>query len=261
LILCGYKVDAQISPPGLGDANTAGWFAVGVRQELDTIKAVQSMSYIGLGVKSNPDNSNPFYKPAIIVLNQEFYHQFHKHWQYSGALSYRRQQEYSKTSPYESEDPSIKQEFRIYGRLVYVLKTSKIKLAFTYRQEFRKFYTPDFNNWPETFQLRSRFRAQFTLNLNANKTQRFICSAEALFSKSKAATGDWSVLSYQESRFCLYYSVSPRNFPLIFNLGYMNDLLGHTAAHPVSYIAFDIIWENPFKLTQRKKEKITENVE
>lgn len=100
-----YSASAQISPPGLGLANSASWFAVGVRQELDTLKAWQSVTYIGIGRKSNPDNYNPLAKPAILVMNQEFYHQFHHHWQYSFALSYRRQDEYEKLSPYEHESP------------------------------------------------------------------------------------------------------------------------------------------------------------
>ncbi|MEZ4891167.1 MAG: hypothetical protein R2779_11655 [Crocinitomicaceae bacterium] len=49
---------AQISPPGLGRATAASWFALGISQKLDTIegKGWQSMSYIGLGRISNPDN-------------------------------------------------------------------------------------------------------------------------------------------------------------------------------------------------------------
>ena len=66
---------AQISSPGLGKAKAASWFAVGFSKNLDTIKdgGWKSMTYLGLGRKSNPDNKNPFYKPAILVVNQEFY--------------------------------------------------------------------------------------------------------------------------------------------------------------------------------------------
>lgn len=263
-ILFQQIVFGQISSPGLGKANTANWFALGVRQELDTIadKGWQSMTYFGFGQKSNPDNYNPFYKPAIFVVNQEFYHQFHKTWQYSFAVSYRRQDEYFDIPPYEHETTRIKQEFRTYGRFSYIFKTSRIKLIPTFRQEFRKFYSPDFNNTDEDFQFRSRFRLQLTVNLYKNKTHRLIVSSEQLFSISKQTTpNNWTDYNYRESRFSLYYSLSPKTLPLIFNIGYMNNLVGNKIVFDVHYLAFDIIIENPFKLTQRTKDVIMDNFE
>lgn len=120
------KCFSQISPPGEGKAHTANWFAFGNRQELSTThgRGWQSMSYIGIGRKSNPDNYDLFYKSAILVVNQEFYHQFHSVWQTSFALSYRRQDEYLDNKPYEHDNPKLKQEFRLYGRFSYIFSTS-----------------------------------------------------------------------------------------------------------------------------------------
>lgn len=264
-LLLSQIVLGQISPPGLGKANTANWFALGVRQELDTVpdKGWQSMTYVGFGQKSNPDNYNPFYKPAIFVINQEFYHQFHKTWQYSFALSYRRQDEYFDTPPYEHETPRIKQEFRTYGRVSYIFKASRIKLIPTFRQEFRKFYSPDFKSIAEDFQFRSRFRLQLTVNLDKNKTHKLIVGSEQLFSISKQTTPNiWTDFNYRESRFSSYYSLSPKTLPLIFNIGYMNNLVGNKTIADVHYLAFDIIIENPFKLTKREKDLlIIDNLE
>ncbi len=244
------KCFSQISPPGLGKAHTADWFALGIRQKLNTIGAKdwQSMSYIGLGRKSNPDNYDPFFKSAILVVNQEFYHQFHNDWQYSFALSYRRQDEYLDNPPYERENPKIKQEFRVYGRLSYVLNTSCLKLVPTFRQEFRKFYTPGFQNVTENFQFRSRFRLQLSVNLNAKKSHRIIASSEQLFSISEETTSNtWTAFNYRESRFLLYYSFSPKTLPFILSAGYMNNLVGQKNPYDVHYLAFDIVVENPFK--------------
>src|SRR5689334_13059308 len=80
---------AQISPPGMGETNTASWFAFGVRQSLDSSEKIQSFTYIGLGRISGPTSYNPLKYQEIFVINQEFYHRFHKHWHYSLALSYR----------------------------------------------------------------------------------------------------------------------------------------------------------------------------
>lgn len=245
----------QISPPGLGEAETASWFAFAIRQNLDSLKQKQSVSYFGVGRISDPDNFNPYYKPAIIVLNQEFYHQFARHWQYSFAFSYRRQHEYEDYPPYKEEDPAVKQEFRLYGRLSYLLKGSRYKLVATYRQELRMFYAPHFIPSDEHIQLRSRFRVQGALALNEKKTHQLVASAEALFSISRKRdiAGQWTRFGYHESRFCFYYSFAPPHQPFIFDIGYMNNLLGNEIAHSVHYIALDAIWENPFKVPHKKK--------
>jgi hypothetical protein len=253
LLFCLFSstVFSQISPPGLGKTQTADWFAIGVRQELDTIKGKgwQSMSYIGVGRKSNPDNYNPFYKPGILILNQEFYNQFHENWQYSLALSYRRQDEYLDDPPYEHEDPKLKQEFRVYSRLSYIFSASRLKLVSTFRQEFRKFYSPDFKNIDENYQIRSRFRLQLTVDLDTDKQHRLIASSEQLFSLSKnKSPGSWTDFNYRESRFSFYYSYSPKKSPLIFSLGYMNNLVGQNSPYDAHYAAFDIVLKNPFKL-------------
>ncbi|MFN8415532.1 MAG: hypothetical protein U0U66_04290 [Cytophagaceae bacterium] len=257
-----FFASAQISPPGLGLANSASWFAVGVRQELDTLKAWQSVTYFGIGRKSKPDNSNPFDKPAILVLNQEFYHQFHHRWQYSFALSYRRQDEYEKLSPYEHESPAIRQELRAYGRLSLITKFSRFKWVNTYRQEFRSFYNPDFTSFDEAWQLRSRFRTQLTCTLDKRKIHRFITGAEVLFSTSyHNSTSNWNALAYKESRFTFYYSYSPKTVSAIFNIGYMNNLVGAEDMYIAHYLAIDVIIENPWSLKNRSKSKIVENLE
>lgn len=244
------KCFSQISPPGEGKAHDADWFAFGIRQELDTIegKGWQSMSYIGLGRKSNPDNYNPFFKPAILVINQEFYNSFHNDWQYSLGLSYRKQDEYVDKPPFEHKNPKLKQEFRLYGRFSYIFNTSHIKLVPTFRQEFRKFYTPNFQNTKDNFQFRSRFRLQLTANLDNKKRHRLIASSEQLFSINKENTSNvYTKFTYRESRFALYYSYSPETLPFIFSIGYMNNLVGLKKHYDVHYLAFDIIIENPFK--------------
>ncbi|NML70751.1 hypothetical protein HHL23_13240 [Chryseobacterium sp. RP-3-3] len=53
LIFMGGSVKAQISPPGLGDANAAFWSAFGVRRQLDCLGKKQALSYIALGYKSS----------------------------------------------------------------------------------------------------------------------------------------------------------------------------------------------------------------
>lgn len=136
------RAKAQISPPGMGETNTASWFAFGVRQSLDSAEKTKSFTYVGLGRISGPESNNPLKYPDIFVLNQEFYHRFHKNWQYSLALSYRNQDEYGDEKSFNSISPAHKQEIRTYGRFMCQLKKNNLKFVATYRQEFRSFFDP-----------------------------------------------------------------------------------------------------------------------
>lgn len=255
---------SQISSPGLGNSTRAGWFALGVRQELDTIKGKgwQSMSYVGVGRSSGRDNNSPLYKRTLFVVNQEFYHQFHTHWQHSIALSYRKQNEYSDPSENTRNNSTIQNEFRLYGRFSYIFKTNKIKLQPTIRQEFRQFSTSHLKNPDEDLQFRTRLRLQLTINLDSRKTHRLIISSEQIFSLGRIAkTKNWKNYNYQESRFSIYYSLSPKTSAFIFSIGYMNNIVGQKSLYDSHYIAFDIVIENPFKLRLRSKESINDNFE
>lgn len=248
LSACIAESKAQISPPGLGLAHTADWFAVGIRQKLNRRKSWQSMSYIGIGRKSNPSDYDPVLKSAIVVLNEELYHTINSHFQYSFALSYRRQDEYMDVSPYKHQHPGIQQEFRTYGRFYYFLPLgNRFKLAAISRQELRKFYTPAFDNPDENFQFRSRWRIQATMSLNKQKTQKIIASSEALLAAShKTGSNSWTPFAYEESRFTLYYSLSLSRLPLTIDIGYMNNILGKSNPSMVHYLALDVILESPF---------------
>ena len=257
IVLCLFYIvpaSAQISPPGLGETNTAAWFAFGVRQSLDSANKMQSFSYVGLGRISGPQSNNPFQYQDIFVLNQEFYHTFHKHWRYSLALSYRNQDEYGDEKSFNGISPAHKQEIRIYGRYMYELKMHKIKVVATFRQEFRSFFDPGFNQESDRYQLRSRFRLQAALTLDPDKVHRFTASGEALFSTTQTTVpaNQWSVFAYKEARFCLYYSINPKNTSFTYSIGYMNNLIGQAHPESVSYLAMDVIWENPFKPFKRE---------
>lgn len=242
---------AQISPPGLGEAKTASWFALGLRQSLDTAGKWQSMSYIGLGRKSNPDNYAPLYKPSILVINQEFYHQFRPQWQYSFAFSFRTQDEYQDEAPYNPTEEKHRREFRIYGRMVHSWSRSKVKFTSTFRQELRAFKDPNLRI-TDDLQLRSRLKFQMAVHLDAEKIHRIMAGAESLFSLSKRPVeGGWTAFGYQESRFTLYYTLVPHRSPLMINLGYMYDLVGSHAPFSVHYVAMDVILENPFRLLKK----------
>ncbi|MUV02425.1 DUF2490 domain-containing protein [Flavobacterium rakeshii] len=238
------RLTAQISSPGLGETNNASWSAIGIKQQLDEKNT--SVSYVGFGRISGMDESNPFGYPALFVLNEEVSHKINNHWKYSGAISYRRAHEYGEDVA-EPEQEMIEQEFRLYGRVKYTTTLGRFKWTNTARQEARKFYTEDFSRVPDDLQLRTRLKSQLYYSLDHDRENIVTASAEALFSISKDRSEGWDNLNYKEARFCLYYTYNPDDFPMIFDVGYMNDLIGTgNNISDVSYIAFDIIIENPF---------------
>lgn len=252
ILLLSYTAYSQVSPPGLGAAKAASWFAFGLKQRFGRSKKWQSMSYIGMGRKSNPDNDAPFLKPAIWVLNQEFYHQFHPNWQYSMALSYRKQNEYNDDPPYGQTQAGYKREWRLYGRMAYSRSSERLKFTTTLRQELRTFVHPLAEAAGELLQLRSRLKFQLAVNLDKRKIHRLIAGYESLFSVSRIDQADaWTPFRYQESRFTLYYAVSPLNMPFTIDLGYMNDLVGFKSPYSVHYLALDVVFNNPLGLFKK----------
>jgi len=249
-ILVGHTLFAQIIPPGLGNAtNIANWFAVGIKQDLNSNngKGWESSTSVGIGSMSSPNNHNPLEKMAIIVLNQEFTNRFHDDWEYSLAFSYRRQNQYSDTEPYEKEDPPFKQEFRLYGKFSYILKTDFVEITPTVRQEVQKYFTPDFGSPSETLRLRSRFRLKFMFPITQDNQHRILLFSEQLFSTSYLhEQKEWTNFGYKDSRFSIYYSLSPKKIPWTFNIGYMNHLIGTKKPTSSHSIGVDMIWKNPF---------------
>lgn len=235
---------AQLSPPGLGKSNTAFWSAIGVKQKLDEKNS--ATTYFGMGHISGTKENNPFSIPSIFVLNQEFYHKLNANWTYSAALSYRRQHEYDESFDKE-ESVVVNQEFRLYGRFQYSTNVGNSKWSTTLRQEVRKFYTADFAQVPDGLQLRTRLKTQLLVPLDNDSENSLVGSAEVLFAMANDSDGGWGSPEYKESRFCLYYSYSPHSLPVTFDVGYMNDLIGY-GHHitDVSYLALDVIIENPF---------------
>jgi len=238
----------QISSPGVSGAKLASWYAFGLRQDLDSSGHKESMTYVGFGRSSSPDNYQLFSKPSIFVINEEFHHRFDKHWLYSVGLSYRRQNQYEKEDPYLARTPAIKQEFRLYGRMSYLLEYRRIKFVTTFREEVRTFFSPNFDALNENLQLRTRVRTQLKVNLNRRKTHRLSFSAEAFFATQHSilAKQNWSPFNYTETRFSLYYSYSPKKIPLVFDIGYMNYLSGKNKPSSTHYFGVDIVWNNPF---------------
>lgn len=241
---------SQITPAGLGRTNTAFWTVVSVRQDLDTARKWQSVTYIGYSSVSGQDDYDPFKNKGILVLNQEFYQQVHKNIQLSYALSYRNQYEYEEEAPYDPRDPEFFREFRLYTRITAMHTTPRARLAFTTRFDFRTFTTPDWQTHRETFQFRTRFRGQLTINFTKDKVHRGIFAAEALISTrySEIPQKRWSPYAYKDARMAATYSFSPPNHPIMYNTGFMFNVIDTGVnTFVATFFNVDIVIKNLFK--------------
>jgi len=237
-----YNSYAQLSPPGLGDTKAAFWSALGVKQRLDAKDAL--LVYAGVGRVSGPQGSNLFNDPSIAVVNAELYHTLSPSLKYSYALSYRRQDHYDYSLTDYADAPTVTQEFRAYGRVSYSLKASFAKYSLTLRQEVREFFDTGFTPDSNELQLRTRLKAGMAIPLD-NHGNSLTGTAETLFSVTNK--NGWDTFGYKESRFCLYYTYAPASAPVVFDVGYMNDLVGQGHGHTdAGYLAIDVVLVDVF---------------
>lgn len=242
-------LQAQISPPGMGDIAHASWFALGLKQSLNESESVESMTYLGLGYSKMNETDELYNDPAIIVINQEFYHQLNTNWKLSYAASYRNQWEKNIDLDSDNNPREKQREMRLYSRISYTTNLGKVRLTQTARQEARKFVDENWKNTENHFQLRSRLKTQAAVNLDEDNQHALTAGAEVLFSTSKNnLSHDWSKFKYKESRFTFFYTYHPKETPIAISLGYMNNLIKNTSTHSVHYASFDVVWENPFHI-------------
>lgn len=244
LTLLGSNCHAQITAPGMGNVNMAAWWAVGLKQRLNTEGTVVSTTYLGMGRTSRPDDYDPVERPMIYVVNEEIAHRFHRHWQYSVALSYRWQERYLKVAPYEHDLPAARQELRLYGRFAYLTSAGRWNFSTTVRPELRWFLDPDFSQSEQRMQFRARTAGKVTYKVNSSGTQRIIGSVELLFATELHER--WEPWNYTETRFNLYYSINIPKPDVTFNIGYMNNLVGSHSPHDAHYLSFDVVFRDVF---------------
>lgn len=237
---------AQIAPPGLGSNTRANlWMAVGIQQRLDSSAKWSSSTYLGFATQSSVDNMNVFERMGIFIVNETVKYRFGGGWNVSGALSYRRQQEYAKTPPYQPKSNPFRQEMR------YSLGVSKNwdhKWELDLKQEFRKFYDPGFRDWKEPTVWRTRLKLQrrFTIksipNWSVNTAVEMLISAGYLTKEQ-----NWEPYAYKETRVTCFLNYQPSGSPVSYHLGYMLDLLHENQLEkPVHYLSLNIIFNDLF---------------
>lgn len=238
LFLTG-MVRAQITPPSMTHNGSATWTALGASQQL---KKEQNtvMVYSGLGSGISREHEKPKGYFSMWVLNAELKHKFSGSWYASGALSYRR---HKLSEP--PADEVVQQEVRLYASAGRKWKVSNWSFSLNLRPELRTFYNRSFQPEEDFLSLRYRLRLRVGWNPAASKQHLISVSAEGLSSSEMKNEDPLKQTTYDDTRFCLYYSYSPNAIPLVFELGYMADVRVHHDGIS-SYLGLDVIWKNPF---------------
>lgn len=238
----------QLTPPGLGSNSKMNlWFAIGLDQKLDSAGKFSSMTYFGLAGQSTVESTNAFEHLGIFVINEEVKFRFKSNWNVSLAASYRHQNEFEKTFPYLAAEDRFKQEFRVYLRITKSWKEKAIP-SIAFRQEYRKFYDPEFRDWKISSGFRSRLKFQSEFKLIPSKRLTAIIGCEFLFSTEfQEVKQEWKHFEYGETRLSAVISYHSKNHKISYNIGYMNDLLHVPAGEKsVHYISTSIIFKNIF---------------
>lgn len=249
--LFGELVSAQVSPPGLDGTRLVSWGAVGFSQTLNQ-RLTLSM-YAGGARMSDPDNWSLLHKSGIAVYNHELQYKFSPTWQVSLANSLRLQSLYTDDSPFEKEDPSYRFELRHYARLYYKQQYGKLAMNYSFRPEFRTFYSPQWHLASRPVELRFRLKGQASLPLNEHKTNLIIGANELLSAIDEynavlpsEPRHSWSSYHFTEDRLSLYFRHVFKEPDLILDLGLMEQFKSGDMTNPVSYLSVDVIFQNPF---------------
>jgi hypothetical protein len=257
-IICGFLgiglAKAQLTPPGLDGAKTVGWVAVGFSQTLS--QRWSTTVYAGTSTQSSLDNYAFWQKPAISVLNQEWAYQFAQRWQLVLGGSFRFQDLYEETPPYEPKQPAARNEIRAYTRLFFRhTQGSKLSWAHSFRPEYRLFYTPNWQPWPNPFQIRLRWKSQLTYPLNGTNTTQFIAANEVLTTLDRirdvsSQSLQWGDYRLSEDRLSMFIRRVLKKPALNVDFGLMHQFWWDATSQKfryTTYFSVDFLFRNPFK--------------
>lgn len=246
------SIYAQVSPPGIDGARVVGWGAIGVSQQLSP--HINLTVYAGGSRQSDPDNTHLLQKAAIFVVNQETMYTFSKAWQLALGTSFRRQDVYTEDEPYNLQHPGIRDELRYYLRLFHKASYRRLAFVYSFRPEYRTFYTNDWDTWKTPLELRFRLKGQVNIPLNESKSNQVIIADEVLtaidhYKQPDEEGNRWSSYHFTEDRFTNYFRHTFQKPSMVVDLGVMHQFWkekeGH-GMHYTAYLSFDILFQNPF---------------
>lgn len=246
---------AQIGAEAQGGKLTS-WMAVGLDQELS--ERWTSVTDIGWGTHSDPDNLAFLKRQGLIVFTQDFIYDFAPHWRVAASFGYWRRNFYDDQPPYDA-NPVLpyRNELRPFQRLYYDHAIGTVLVTHTLRTDYRFYWTPGFDaRWPTPFEFRARYMVNFKVPVTDNHLNWIIVNDEILTAADKYSDAEalvrgknWSPYVFTENRFSLYYRRRLQGVRADFDVGLMDQYWREVRQtyFTTSYnIMLDLIVYDPF---------------
>ncbi len=231
----------------MGAVRTASWAAVGFTQQLGTADRWQWSGYAGHGRSSTPDGGRPWDRPVILVVDQLITHRLDAHWQVGAGASFRSQQRYTEMEPFTRLLPT-RAEGRLHARIGRAWSICAWKMQITFKQELRRFCTPQLEPWQEDLEWRSRFKVQAERALGRSGMRKVVFAVEELFAMDheRGVPEAWSRLGYRESRLSTYLVQRLYGDRFDLAVGGMADLVRHADPAVGWCFVSSLVWRDPF---------------
>jgi len=244
------------------------WTAIGIDQKIS--KKWISITDVGFGRHSDPDNLSFLKRQGLNVFTQDFIYKLNSHWHFAFSFGYWKRNAYLDDSPFDARTfpYQFRNEVRPFQRIYYNHSLRNIKITHAFRTDYRFYYNQNFSDiWTTPFEFRARYMQTWRFPLTKNLKNWFITNDEVLTaidnysSATKTITGkNWSPYQITENRFSLYYRRSFIEKRIDIDIGimhqYWRDKPG-VSNFNISYnLMFDIIIRDPFG--KNKKQEVEE---
>jgi hypothetical protein len=234
------------------------WGALGLDQAIG--KKWTSVTDIGYGRHSDPDNLQIFQRQGLNVLTQDFVYKPNTHWKFAFSFGYWRRNAYDDIPPYEqrAKPYQFRNEVRPFQRIYYLHTINRVKISHAFRTDYRFYYNQDFSDrWSTPFEFRARYLQAWKFPLDKEQKNWFILNDEVLTAVDKYSASlisvkgtTWSPYQFTENRLSFYYrrTLGGR---IDLDIGLMHQYWRERPGvntFQISYnLMFDIIIRNPFK--------------
>lgn len=266
VLLAGHECLSQIGAEAQG-GQLSLWAAIGLDQELS--KKWLSITDIGYGRHSDPNDVLLLKRQGLNVLTQDFVFKMNEHWHFAFSFGYWRRNAYDEKAPFDARltPYSFRNEIRPFQRIYYRHRLGGIRISHGLRADYRFYYNEDFSGtWTTPFEFRARYIQAWRIPLTKDGLNWFIVNDEVLTAIDRysgtvtALTGtNWSPYQITENRFSLYYRRSIKERTIDLDIGimhqYWRDKPGLNTFNLSYNLMFDIIIRNPFKRKEEKEEE------
>jgi len=263
-LLVNSKIFSQIGAEAQG-GKVSLWTALGIDQKIS--KRWLSVTDIGYGRHSDPNNTAIVKRQGLNVVTQDFIYKANTHWYFSISMGYWKRNFYTDNMPYDAGNypQQFRNDIRPYQKTYYYHSIKDVVITHVFRTDYRFYYDQAFNErWTTPFEFRARYLQSWKIPITKNKKNFIIPIDEVLTAidkysatVAKQKNSKWSPYQFTENRLSLYYRRSLLNNKIDIDLGvmyqYWRDKSGVSAFNTSYNVMFDIIIKEPFDWKKDKE--------